>query len=128
MLGLSHVDAPEVITSREIEMQLSKTVERLGMPMGLLEHVAGIQERRWWPNGTMPSDAATTAAERLFEQVDVPRERVGVIVNTSVCGIILSRQLPLLCITSWGCQVHARISTWVMLAWHSSMPWILWVA
>ena len=59
VLGLAHVDAPEVITSREIEMELSKTVERLGMPMGLLEHVAGIQERRWWPEGVMPSDAAT---------------------------------------------------------------------
>ena len=85
VIGLSHVDAPEVITSREIEKELSQTVERLGMPMGLLEHVAGIQERRWWPVGTMPSDAATLAAEKLFEQSDIPRERVGVIVNTSVC-------------------------------------------
>ena len=85
VLGLAHVDAPEVVTSKQIEVELSKTVERLGMPMGLLEHVAGIQERRWWPVGTKPSDASAMAAEKLFGMVDVPRERVGVIVNTSVC-------------------------------------------
>ena len=38
VLGLAHVDAPEVVTSKQIELELSKTVERLGMPMGLLEH------------------------------------------------------------------------------------------
>ena len=85
MIELAHVDAPEVVTSRQIEKELSKTTERLGLPMGLLEHVAGIQERRWWPEDTMPSDAAAKAAELVFERSGVDRNKVGVIVNTSVC-------------------------------------------
>ena len=85
VLGLAHVDAPEVITSRQIETELSQTVERLGLPMGLLEHVAGIKERRWWAPNVMPSDAATMAAEKVFEQVNIGRDKVGVLVNTSVC-------------------------------------------
>ncbi len=85
VIELAHVDAPEVITSRDIEIELAQTIERLGLPIGLLENVAGIQERRWWPADVMPSDAAAKAGELVFERSGVDRNRVGVIVNTSVC-------------------------------------------
>jgi hypothetical protein len=37
VVELAHVDAPEVVTSRDIEIELAQTIERLGLPIGLLE-------------------------------------------------------------------------------------------
>lgn len=49
--GLSHLIAPEVVTSRWIDEQLAETYERCAIRPGLLESLAGIVERRWWPEG-----------------------------------------------------------------------------
>jgi len=85
VVGLAHVDAPVVVSSAEFEKQLLPTAERIGIPPGMLEHVAGIQERRWWPEDVMPSDAATMAAEKLLSDTGVDRSRIGIVMNTSVC-------------------------------------------
>ena len=85
VVGIAHVDAPIVVSSAEFEKQLLPTAERIGIPPGMLEHVAGIHERRWWPEDMMPSDAAVLAAEKLFEETGIDRSRVGIVMNTSVC-------------------------------------------
>lgn len=83
--GLAHAEAPHRITSAQIEDRLAPTYDRLGIKRGLLRTIAGIEARRWFDPGTPPSAAATLAAEKLLAEVDVPRERIGVLVNTSVC-------------------------------------------
>jgi 3-oxoacyl-[acyl-carrier-protein] synthase III len=82
--GLAHVDAPHVITSEEIETQLADTLQRLGMPAGTLGGLAGIKERRFWDEGTRPSDAAAMAGAKLLADVGVDRRDVGALINTSV--------------------------------------------
>ncbi len=99
--GLAHVDAPNRVTSMELEDRLMPAIDRLGMRRGLLTDLAGIQARRWWDEGVRPSDAATLAAEKLFAQVDVPREKVGVVFNTSVCRDYLE--------PSTACLVHGNL-------------------
>jgi len=47
--SVAHAEAPEVVTSAWIDEQLAETFERCGIRPGLLESVAGILERRWWP-------------------------------------------------------------------------------
>ena len=83
--GLAHVDAPDVVTSAEIEAQLAPTLERLGLPMGMLEDLSGIVERRVNAAGTMPSEVAAEAGELALARSGVDREDVGVLINTSVC-------------------------------------------
>jgi hypothetical protein len=61
--GLAHVDAPHVVTSAEIEAQMTRTYERLGIEAGLLEGLSGIAERRVWDAGTKPSEVAAQAGE-----------------------------------------------------------------
>ncbi|MEE8496745.1 MAG: 3-oxoacyl-[acyl-carrier-protein] synthase III C-terminal domain-containing protein, partial [Xanthomonadales bacterium] len=61
--SLTAIDPPIRITSIEIEQQLQATFERLGIRDNLLEEVSGIGARRFWENGTLPSDAATLAAD-----------------------------------------------------------------
>jgi acyl-CoA:acyl-CoA alkyltransferase len=49
VLAVEAVDAPEVVTSAWIDEQLAETYERTGLKAGTLADLAGIEERRWWP-------------------------------------------------------------------------------
>lgn len=82
--GLAHVDAPHVVASDEIEAQLAGTMRRIGMPPGALTGLAGILERRFWDEGTRPSDAAAMAGAKLLANAGIDRSEIGLIVNTSV--------------------------------------------
>ena len=83
--GLAHIDAPHVVTSAQIESELSGTLERLGIEPGLLEDLSGIQERRVYDRGTMPGEVAAAAGEAALARSGVDRSDIGVLVNTSVC-------------------------------------------
>ncbi len=82
--GLAHLDAPNVLTSADIEAELAPALRRLRLRPGLLEHVAGISERRVWNPGAMPSDAAAAAGELALTRSEVAPEHIGLLVNTSV--------------------------------------------
>ncbi|MBE9548514.1 MAG: 3-oxoacyl-ACP synthase III [Proteobacteria bacterium] len=99
--SLAAVDAPIRVTSIEIEKQLAPTFKRLGIRDNLLEDVSGIGARRFWEEGTMPSDAATMAAEKAIEQAGIERDKIGLIINTSVCRDFLE--------PSTACIVHGKL-------------------
>ena len=82
--GIAHVDAPNVIASTDLEARLADTMTRLGMPAGTLTGLAGIEERRYWDEGTRPSDAAAMAGAKLLADTGVDRRDVGALLNTSV--------------------------------------------
>jgi 3-oxoacyl-[acyl-carrier-protein] synthase III len=83
--GLAHVDPSVVITSQSIDDQLSATLDRFGMPRNLLRDLTGINERRFWQEGMVPSDAAVLATEQLLADSHVNPDSIGVLINTSVC-------------------------------------------
>lgn len=83
--GLAHCDADVVVTSTEIESQIAPTMERLHVPLGLLEGLTGIATRRFWTEGMVPSDAAALAAEKVLDNSPVDRGDIGAVINTSVC-------------------------------------------
>lgn len=101
IVSVRHVDAPQIITSSEIQSELSETMDRLGLPANLLEGVAGIHERRFWNEQTLPSDAATMAAEVALEEADLDRSRLGMLINTSVCRDFIE--------PSTACLVHGNL-------------------
>lgn len=82
--GLAHIDAPNLLTSAQINVQLQPTMDRLGIKTDVLQDVAGIYTRRLWDHGVLASDAATLAAEKALIDADVPREKIGLLVSTSV--------------------------------------------
>ena len=49
ILAVSAVEGPQVVTSAEFDDTLADTLSRLGLRPGLLQGLAGIHERRWWP-------------------------------------------------------------------------------
>ncbi len=99
--SVSHVDAPEIITSAWIDEQLAETYERVGVRPGLLESVAGIKARRWWPEEVTFDDAAARAGSLALEQAGVAPGEVDLLISTSVCKHHLEPSI--------ACAVHNRL-------------------
>jgi 3-oxoacyl-[acyl-carrier-protein] synthase-3 len=99
--GMGHVAAPEVITSAWIDEQLAETYERVGVRPGLLETVAGIVERRWWPEATTFDEAAAMAGSAAMADAGVAPEQIDLLISTSVSKHHLE--------PSVACAVHHRL-------------------
>lgn len=83
--AVAHVLPGRVVTSREIEDRLAPAYERLRFHPGRIELMSGIKERRFFEPGTRPSDVAAQAAERALERSGIDRDKLGLLVFTSVC-------------------------------------------
>ena len=101
ILSTAHIEAPIRVTSTEIDERLAPTMARLGLRAGLLEGLSGIVARRYWEEGTMPSDVAARAAEIAIERAEIGRDRIGICVNTSVCRDWIE--------PSTACIVHSKL-------------------
>lgn len=75
---------PEVWSSEDVENKLAPLYERLKLPVGRLELMTGIRERRFWPQGTLPSAASAMAGEKVLQQSAFDRKEIEVIVHASV--------------------------------------------
>jgi len=85
IVSVTHVDAPEVVPSTRFDEILAETYERIGAQAGLLESLAGIEERRWWPEGYLFTDAAAAAGAKAIEDSGVRVDEIGLLIDTSVC-------------------------------------------
>ena len=83
--GLGHVEAPDIVTSSWIDEQLAETLERCSIRPGLLESVAGIVERRWWPEGVSFDEVAAQAGRVAMAQAGVEPSDIDLLISTSVC-------------------------------------------
>jgi 3-oxoacyl-[acyl-carrier-protein] synthase-3 len=84
VLSVTAVDAPDVVPSSFFDEQLKPTLDRLGMRPGMLEHVAGIRQRRWWPDGVSYTDAASQAGQLALDEAGVSPDAIGLLIDTSV--------------------------------------------
>jgi acyl-CoA:acyl-CoA alkyltransferase len=75
----------EVVTTAQLEKQLEPLYRRLRLPTGRLELISGIQARRFWPVGTLPSGPSRISAQRALEAADFPATRIGALLHGSVC-------------------------------------------
>jgi len=75
----------EIWTSAEIEAQLDPLYQRLKLPVGRLEMMSGISERRLWPPGTMPSGPSIESGTRALEAAEIEPNRIGCLIHASVC-------------------------------------------
>jgi len=73
-----------VVTSVEIERELSPVYERFGLHEGRLELMTGIRERRFWEHDVFPSDASTRAGRRALDASGVKPDQVECLFHTSV--------------------------------------------
>lgn len=99
--SVGHAEAPEVVTSAWIDEQLAETFDRCGIRPGLLESIAGIVERRWWPEAVTFDEAAALAGRRALDLAEVDPGDVDLLISTSVCKHHLE--------PSVACSVHFRL-------------------
>ena len=85
VLSVSGLEAPIVVTSAQIDEQIAATLDRLQLRPGLLQGVAGIFERRWWPEDVSFTDAATMAGDKALSESGIDASQIGLLINTSVC-------------------------------------------
>ncbi len=84
LLSVATTTAERVTTSADIEQRLRGVLRRLRLPMGLLERVAGVIERRNWGEGQTFQDAAIDAGRRAMAEAGVRPDEIGLLINTSV--------------------------------------------
>lgn len=102
ILSVAAIEAPNRITSAELEARLAPFLKRLGFAPGVLASLSGVVARRFWDEGTQPSDAAARAAELALAEAGIDRARVGLLVNTSVSRDYVE--------PSTACLVHGKLS------------------
>jgi len=85
VLAVQAVEAPIVQTSAAFDEILAPAYARLGLRPGMLESLAGIRERRWWPEDVSFADAASMAGAKALASAGIDVDRVGLLVDTSVC-------------------------------------------
>ena len=101
VVAVAAVEAPEVVTSAWIDEQLADVFARCDVRPGLLEELAGIKQRRWWPEGMRFDDAAALAGEQAIVAAGIDRSEIGMLISTSVCKHHLE--------PSVACAVHHHL-------------------
>jgi 3-oxoacyl-[acyl-carrier-protein] synthase-3 len=84
VLSIVAIEAPVVVTSADFDARLSDAYARFGVRPGVLEGLAGIRERRWWPEDTSFIDGAVTAGGKALAQSGIDPSRIGLMINSSV--------------------------------------------
>jgi len=85
VLSIGIAEAPIVVSSDELDAQLALTLDRVGLRPGMLESLAGIRSRRWWPDNVSFADAAASAGRLALVQSGVDPLDIGLLIDTSVC-------------------------------------------
>jgi len=84
VVSLAACEAPVVVTSEDFDERLAPFYDRVGAKPGLIQSLAGIFERRQWPESVSFMDAAAKAGERALVEAGIDRSRVGLMIDTSV--------------------------------------------
>lgn len=75
----------ERVSTRELEEQIASVYKKLRIPMGQLELLSGIRERRWWPDQYPVSQGATQAALKALKASGLKGSDLDILVYTGVC-------------------------------------------
>ncbi len=82
---LGYEEAPIIVNSDDIEKELKPVYDKLKLPLGRLELMSGITERRVYDEITRPSDIAVEAAQEALKKTSVPAKKIGALIMCSVC-------------------------------------------
>src|SRR3989338_10966363 len=77
--------APNVVTPSELEKRILPMLDSLHIPLGQLEALTGIRERRWWNQGFPLSEGAARAAAKALLQADITAGDLGALIYAGVC-------------------------------------------
>ena len=84
ILSVGAVEAPIVMPSSAFDDRLAVAYDRVGLLPGMLVKLAGVRERRWWPEDVSFADGAAMAGAKALAEAGIQPEQIGVMINTSV--------------------------------------------
>jgi len=76
---------PVVVSTAELEARLKPMYDAHKLPMGQLELLTGITERRWWEPNTRLSQGATAAGRKALMQANYDPKNVDILIYAGVC-------------------------------------------
>ncbi|MGY8749155.1 MAG: 3-oxoacyl-ACP synthase III [Pirellulales bacterium] len=91
----------EIWNSADLEAKLKPIYSRLRLPEGRLELMTGIQERRFWPPETKPSELSLNSCQLALDAADFDPADVGCLIHGSVCRDFLE--------PATACTVHSQL-------------------
>ncbi|MFI5349529.1 MAG: 3-oxoacyl-ACP synthase III [Elusimicrobiota bacterium] len=83
--ALAYELAPNVVTSSELEKRVEPVYKALHFPLGQLEALTGIRERRWWDAGFRLQDGAAKAGRKSIQQAGITAADLGALIYAGVC-------------------------------------------
>ena len=75
----------EIVSTRVLEEALQPIYNTLRIPLGQLEALTGIKERRWWPRQFQVSDGAIAAGSKALQALGLSGQDLDVVIYTGVC-------------------------------------------
>lgn len=75
----------EVVTTRALEEALAAAVPNFPLPLGQLEAMTGVIERRFWPREVRLADGAMRAAQKALLMAGVDAAELGAVIYAGVC-------------------------------------------
>ncbi|MBO3130282.1 3-oxoacyl-ACP synthase III [Dermatophilus congolensis] len=84
ILAVTTVEAPEIVTSAELDTALAPAYTETRTVAGQLERLAGVKQRRWFPADEDFTDGAVEAGRRALHTAGISPEQVGLVINASV--------------------------------------------
>ncbi|TWT52376.1 3-oxoacyl-ACP synthase III [Allorhodopirellula solitaria] len=85
LAGVGVTIPTEVWSSDEIERRLAPLYSRLRLPEGRLSLMSGIEQRRVWPAGEMPSGPSVISGRAAIEAAEMKGNQIGALIHASVC-------------------------------------------
>jgi 3-oxoacyl-[acyl-carrier-protein] synthase-3 len=85
LAGLAYELAPNVVSSAALEKRVEPVYNSLHFPLGQLEALTGIRERRWWDAGFKVTEGATRAGRKALEKSGIPASALGALIYAGVC-------------------------------------------
>lgn len=82
--SLSVIEGPEVVSSASIEERLRPVSQRFSLVPGLLLELTGIERRRFFAPGTVPSDVAAVAGRKAVAEAGLLLSDIDLLISASV--------------------------------------------
>ncbi len=101
LASIGYVLPPEIVSSDALETRLEPLYSRLNLPVGRLELMSGIRERRLWRPGTRITAPSIESGRHALEAAGIDPNRVGCLIHASVCRDYLE--------PATACGVHAAL-------------------
>lgn len=99
----------EAVATAALEARLAPVYQRLRIPIGQVEQLTGVAERRFWPRGAALDAQAATAARRALADACFDAADIDCVVYAGVCREQAEPATAAAVAQRLGCKPHALV-------------------